>query len=121
MFPAGAAGIALLTLRLGLVGIILTWTPCESHLIASPWIWLFVGFVSLCLSIGLYTPVICAVCFLAEGLNIPRFHGLQIYQAALLLPVTVSLAILGPGAYSVDARLFGRRVIVSVTLPGLDG
>jgi hypothetical protein len=36
-------------------------------------------------------------------------HARCIALAALL---SASLALLGPGAYSVDARLFGRRVVV---------
>lgn len=33
------------------------------------------------------------------------------WPAALALTITLSLALLGPGAYSVDAYLFGRREI----------
>lgn len=58
--------------------------------------------------VGLWTPIAAViVCLLQLGLvlMIDQLVELQLLRAALGL----SLALLGPGAWSIDARLFGRR------------
>ena len=64
---------------------------------------------------GLITPVACIIliiCYVGRGLE----HSLpcQPTGAALTQMIigTVSIALLGPGAFSLDARLFGRREII---------
>src|SRR5262249_29862404 len=67
--------------------------------------------VGLCLCLGLLTPYCAAVaCVLEVALLIStRDPGrFQFWVAALTAAATVGL---GPGAYSVDGRLFGRKVI----------
>lgn len=121
MFPAGAAGIALLTLRLTLIAMLLLWTVPSLRVNDSSWVLFFLGSTVICLSLGVYTPAACAICCVIEILTSYRFQGVPMYQAALLVPLTVSLAILGPGAFSLDSRLFGRRrIVVSNTLKGPD-
>ncbi len=48
--------------------------------------------------------VLAAAAFIRSGGTLSWLMGLQALNAA-------ALAILGAGAYSIDARLFGRRVI----------
>jgi uncharacterized membrane protein YphA (DoxX/SURF4 family) len=67
--------------------------------------------VIVLVSIGLWTPIVA----LAEtAIQINRF--MLVYPADPPLLVTAamgfSLALLGPGAWSLDARLFGRKRIV---------
>ena len=64
---------------------------------------------------GLITPVSCfilIVCYAGRGLD----HSLPCQPTVTALTQmivgTVSVALLGPGAFSLDARLFGRREIV---------
>lgn len=60
---------------------------------------------------GLWTPVSCAALAILELAAIvagESVSGVHMARGA----VAVSLAMLGPGAWSVDARLFGRRRIV---------
>jgi uncharacterized membrane protein YphA (DoxX/SURF4 family) len=71
------------------------------------------------LLVGLVTPIAGAVVAL-EGIGVsssllpactsPQFHsGISLIFAATIL---VAIIILGPGAFSLDARLFGRREII---------
>lgn len=68
--------------------------------------------ICVSLSVGFLTPflsvIVCAatIANLLIGFNTSNLiHFFAIFDAA-------ALALLGPGAYSVDARLFGRRVTV---------
>jgi len=59
---------------------------------------------------GLWTPIAGILMALAEvglAFSVPGDPWMHILLAAL----GVSLAMLGPGAWSVDARLFGRKRI----------
>jgi hypothetical protein len=50
-----------------------------------------------------------------DGIVLPRLDG---GAAAVGLAAAVALGLLGPGAFSIDARLFGRREIF---IPARDG
>jgi hypothetical protein len=69
-----------------------------------------VGAAVVALCLGFLTPLAAAIAFLIQ------FAGLmtEALHAEVIAPLVnaVALSLLGPGAYSVDARLFGRRVIV---------
>lgn len=60
--------------------------------------------------VGLWTP------YAGVGLSIAEFRLALVQPSlidlhAILAVVGVSLAMLGPGAWSIDARLFGRQLI----------
>jgi hypothetical protein len=110
MFPAGLAGVALILLRVSVVATLMVDGAAHRSLLLSFWTALLYLLPALCLSAGFLTPysaIVCCIIQLAElvtgGTN--EFHlAVSILNAAIL-------AVLGPGAYSVDARIFGRRIL----------
>jgi putative oxidoreductase len=111
MFPDGWPGRALLLLRLvvgsflihdGIVGLMAA-PQRESivvHVIAT--------IAGILLLLGLWTPIAGVIIALSEtwialaGTDHPR-------GTILMATLGIALAILGPGALSIDARLFGRK------------
>ena len=69
--------------------------------------------VGLLILFGLWTPVVgtlLALLALADAYQQPKFHGYCIVVGT----VGIALALIGPGMWSVDARLFGwKRVEIS--------
>lgn len=66
------------------------------------------------LTIGVLTPFLAAVACAAAVANLViASHFSNIAQVVPVLDAA-ALSLLGPGAYSLDARMFGRRV---VTMP----
>jgi len=73
----------------------------------------------LSLLIGFVTPVsallsgLCNLGIFLQWLSAPGFNSAGSRLVALeMIVLAVSLSLLGPGAFSLDARLFGRREIV---------
>jgi putative oxidoreductase len=62
------------------------------------------------LLVGLWTPVAGVLMAVAE-LCLTFWHPVDPWRHILLGALGVALAMLGPGAWSVDARLFGRKRI----------
>lgn len=123
-FPSGRPGIGLLLLRIALGGIALVLGGLElsGFIPRSPAAWtvasvLLVSGVGLIL--GFMTPVaslLAGVCVLAISLSwvpAPPFASVGVTVIAALMVITsLGISLLGPGAFSVDGRLFGRREIV---------
>jgi hypothetical protein len=112
MFPTGTAGIALLILRVAVGALILVdMIPAVNQ---STLGWGVVGLAigASLLSLGILTPYVCLILCLAEGIEIVSYWKITELQVAILFLLTAALGLLGPGAYSVDSWLFGRRRIV---------
>ena len=90
-FPDGRPGAGLVILRITVAAVLVMETGSATAL-----------FVAAPLAAGFMTPA-AAVVAAATAL---------VLQSPSLAAIAVALALLGPGAYSVDARLFGRREIV---------
>lgn len=108
-FPDGRPGIGLLCLRLG-VSIPLIHYGIGS-LPPSP-LDLVAAFAGIFLLAGLWTPLAGAAVAMTE-LWIVFSQSADPWTHFLLAVLGASLALLGPGAWSVDARLFGRKIFVN--------
>ena len=71
---------------------------------------LFIAAAGLLLIAGLWTPVGAAVMVLLELWRIISRHG-DPASSILLCTLAIAIALLGPGGWSVDARLFGWKRI----------
>ncbi len=115
-FPDGRPGFGLLTLRLG-IGIALIYFGATSLLVEIPAPItvaqnLITAAAGIFLLAGLWTPIMGALVALDElwiavSLHSSGRDGKWIYL--FLAVLSASVAMLGPGAWSIDARLFGRR------------
>jgi hypothetical protein len=113
MFPTGAPGVALLVLRCCIA------TALAGIAYRSGWQHVaFLGLLSL-LYLGMLTPVVCGVAAAAVLLDLSRLQNPNIEELAIVLLSAFAFVFLGPGAYSIDGRLFGRRKLVSTNSPPL--
>jgi uncharacterized membrane protein YphA (DoxX/SURF4 family) len=127
-FPSGLPGVGLLLLRTGAAAVLIVHgAVCLTDHVAATWGTWAVGamavLVGVLLLIGLVTPLAGTLAALGSaGILLswlpsptPNLSGAGM---AGVLPVVVAaaIALLGPGAISVDAALFGRR---EITIPEL--
>ncbi|MGJ5814566.1 DoxX family protein [Paludibaculum fermentans] len=114
-FPNSWPGLGLLLLRLCLAFALLKFAIAdvpnspETSLAAQD---LIAAVAGIFLIAGLWTPVMAVLVALDEAsialLDSPAPPGDQWIRLFVAI-LSVSLAMLGPGAWSIDARLFGRR------------
>ena len=111
-FPVGAAGYGLLILRLCATGLLLR--EGAPHTLAALPVWGAAALIGLAilLFMGAFTPVGCLASGLAQVGSLYVDNERDIVALALSLGVTSAVFLLGPGAFSVDCRLFGRRLIL---------
>jgi hypothetical protein len=112
MFPQGAPGIALLLLRFSVAAIFPISLIQEFGASSPLGVSAFVLVISTLMFIGVFTPIV-SILACASGIAILLSN---ICSDSLILVFIIinaaAVGILGPGAYSLDARLFGRRVVV---------
>ncbi len=113
MFPGGSVGAGLLILR---VSVAVSTLLLAAEFTPATYIPQFIGVLfGLALCAGFQTRIVAALSLVAPLLCViaataPELSAVHAISAA-------ALAMTGPGAFSVDARLFGRR---TVTLPDPD-
>lgn len=115
MFPHGGPGVGLLLLRLATAAMFGLNVTHHFNFSSNALYWLVVSLIaliSISLCLGFLTAVLSVIACVAAVANL--FFADQTVNLVYLLRILTSAALffLGPGAYSVDARLFGLRVTV---------
>ena len=114
MFPSGGPGVALLLIRVAVaVGLLLD-SGARAIGVAAHCDFSVRVAVAVLLVAGVLTPVFAV---LAAALTLANLiAGIANVPIAILVSLdAIALMLLGPGAYSVDARRFGRRVLMTST------
>ncbi len=112
MFPTGAPGVALLIFRLVVAASFAYDGTNRLRLAASLWGFLGFAVAAFFLCFGFLTPYCSAVCCLVELCVLLFISGSDRFHLGISIAIAGILMILGPGEYSIDARIFGRRRLV---------
>jgi hypothetical protein len=115
MFPQGGPGIGLLLLRIAAAGMFALSLAHRFNLSSGALRWFIaalISLISLGLLLGFFTTILTTIACVAAIANLLLAD--QPINVVYILGILMSAALffLGPGAYSVDARLFGLRVTV---------
>ena len=115
MFPQGGPGIGLLLLRIAAAGMFALNLTHRFNFSSNALNWLIVsliGLISLGLLLGYLTSILTIIACVAAIGNLLLTDQPTDVVYILRILTSAALFFLGPGAYSVDARLFGLRVTV---------
>lgn len=113
MFPPGLPGLALALLRASVAIALLL--DNYAHWDALPgWVRGAAILISLVVSVGYLTPIVAAAALVLHAIVwFVVGAGVDAAAVAIILSLdAMALALLGPGAYSLDSRRFGRRRVV---------
>ena len=111
MFPLGWPGLALLLLR-GSVAAAVLLEAFTHRQGLSGWMLAALALLCACLCAGFLTPIVAILTVLFHVVAYSSLHIDGAGMTAIALLNALALAMLGPGAYSIDAYRFGRRVVV---------
>jgi uncharacterized membrane protein YphA (DoxX/SURF4 family) len=111
MFPQGGPGLALLLLRVSVAGITVFRFWAHYRALAPHWLLLGIIVLAVALCVGFLTPILSVLICLVSVFSIAQGGSDAAVDVSTILNA-IALALLGPGAYAVDAWLYGRRVVI---------
>ncbi|GGC66814.1 hypothetical protein [Undibacterium terreum] len=112
MFPSGSPGAGLILLRIAVAIHLIGGTKECDITLMSFWMAAFFCSLAALLVLGILTPLIAGLSAMDEFICLLTGGWSLFPLTAIAVICAVALMLLGPGAYSVDARLFGRRIVV---------
>jgi hypothetical protein len=110
MFPRGLPGLALLLLRVSVASSVLAAVFAREQDLAA-WLLLAASLLAILLVTGIVTPLVAVIAVVAQLSSLPGLTGWLAFFIGTSVLNALALALLGPGAYSIDASRFGRRVV----------
>jgi uncharacterized membrane protein YphA (DoxX/SURF4 family) len=111
MFPSGRPGLALLLLRGSAAFAVLVEDYGHRQLLPEYLQGVAIA-VSAALLVGYLTPIAALAGLAFHSVIFLELFGGDVRVGAIIGLDALALALIGPGAYSVDSYLFGRRLIV---------
>jgi len=121
-FPGGSPGFGLLILRTALgISTLFRGALYLSETGDSASLNRIIAFLTVVsaifLLVGFLTPVSGAIVFMGSVLSAALGQSVSITVEIYTIAMTAAIVFLGPGAFSLDARLFGRREIFIPKMP----
>lgn len=110
VYPGGTAGLALSLLRFSLAAQLLYLTLAR-FVVLPEWSLAVIGIAALGLATGFWTRLCAGALRAAAALALILLPAPLGPMTGLSGVASFALVLLGPGAWSIDARLFGLRVI----------
>ena len=112
MFPTARPGAALLLLRVALAIMLVQTTTSPLLAWGGEWAALAPAAVGITLCVGFLTPGAAVLSVALEvGSSLTGNRSFEAWHLCAILDA-VALGLLGPGGYSIDGKLFGRRLVV---------
>jgi len=110
MFPTGLPGVGLIAVRVTVAAMLLV---NESPYTATRSMGREIGSLvaAVCLVIGILTPYAAAFAGCLEFWRLCARDNVDLFHLIAAIVVTLALGVLGPGAYSMDNKIFGRRLV----------
>jgi len=110
MFPTGLPGIGLIAIRVIVAAMLfvdgLPYAAPQSLMRA-----IGSSVAAICLVLGIFTQYAAAFAGCLEFWRLCARDNVDLFHLIVAIVVSFALGVLGPGAYSVDNKIFGRRLV----------